>query len=158
MKTGHSQNIKLLKKILSTNNNLSQITTDLLNPARIDQGEFNFDLEKNNIVKVVKKNVKDLTSKADGKNIHLTFINKTLNLPEFLFNSKKISIALKNTLTNAIEYTPEGGSVSITLANSNDGYAVIIIRDTGIGIPKEDLDRIFTKFYRSKELFLFINI
>ncbi len=145
---------ELLEKILSTNNNLSQITTDLLNTARIDGGEFTFDLKKNNIANVVKKYVKNFSSKATEKKIRLTFTNKTPDLPEFLFNPEKMGIVFKNILTNAIDYTPEGGSISVTLTHSNDGYVVIIIRDTGIGIPKEELNRLFTKFYRSKEALL----
>ena len=145
---------ELLEKTLSTNNNLSQIITDLLNTARIDGGKFTFDLKKGDIMNVVKKYVKNFSQKADNKKVHLTFINKTPNLPEFLFNPEKIGIVLKNILTNAIDYTPEGGNVSVTLTHSNDGYAIIIIRDTGIGIPKEELERTFTKFYRSKAALL----
>jgi two-component system phosphate regulon sensor histidine kinase PhoR len=52
-----------------------------------------------------------------------------------------------NLLVNAITYTPRGGKVDATL-EPRDGWAVLSVRDTGIGIPEEDLDRIFERFYR----------
>ncbi|MFI5401589.1 MAG: ATP-binding protein [Planctomycetota bacterium] len=52
-----------------------------------------------------------------------------------------------NLLVNAITYTPRGGKVDVTL-EPRDGWAVLSVKDTGIGIPEEDLDRIFERFYR----------
>jgi len=52
-----------------------------------------------------------------------------------------------NLLVNAITYTPRGGTVDVTL-EPQDGWAVLAVRDTGIGIPEEDRDRIFERFYR----------
>ncbi len=54
---------------------------------------------------------------------------------------------LLNLVTNAIKYTPAGGQVIISLMHS-DGYALVKVSDTGIGIPKEDLEHIFDRFYR----------
>lgn len=65
-----------------------------------------------------------------------------------VFDSKWTSEALSNILDNAIKYTPNGGSVHIQ-ASSYEFFCRIDMRDTGIGIPEEELPRIFQRFYRS---------
>jgi two-component system sensor histidine kinase VicK len=52
-----------------------------------------------------------------------------------------------NLLDNAVKYTPEGGEISLALARQN-GNAEIVVRDTGIGIPENDQQRVFDRFYR----------
>jgi two-component system sensor histidine kinase VicK len=54
---------------------------------------------------------------------------------------------LLNLLDNAVKYTPEGGEISLALARQN-GNAEIVVRDTGIGIPENDQQRVFDRFYR----------
>jgi len=56
---------------------------------------------------------------------------------------------LSNLITNAINYTPENGRVVLS-AESNDDFVVMKVSDTGYGIASEDLDKIFTRFYRAK--------
>ncbi len=144
----------LLQKTQNSNESLAQITADLLNAARIEGKEFIFNFKKHNITKTIEAQLDAFGKKADGKNIEMIFENKAVNMPDFLFDEEKIFIALKNILTNAIDYTPNKGRIVISLENSNDGYTVITIKDTGIGIPEEGLYRIFTKFYRSKKALL----
>jgi two-component system phosphate regulon sensor histidine kinase PhoR len=56
---------------------------------------------------------------------------------------------VSNLITNAINYTPKGGEIHLALSLEN-GYLCIVVADTGWGIPPEDLDRVFTRFYRVK--------
>ncbi|MCK5026898.1 MAG: PAS domain S-box protein [Candidatus Pacebacteria bacterium] len=145
---------ELLQKTQNSNESITQIITDLLNAARIDGKEFLFNFKKNDIVETIKTKLDTFKKKAKEKNIDLIFENKTVSMPYFLFDKEKMLMALKNILTNALDYTQNGGRVSVTLQSANDGYVEISIQDTGIGIPKEELDRMFTKFYRSKEALL----
>ena len=59
-------------------------------------------------------------------------------------------LALKNIIGNAIDYTPSGGKITITL-KKEEALVTVEIIDTGMGISKEDKEKIFTKFYRSEE-------
>ena len=56
---------------------------------------------------------------------------------------------ISNLITNAINYTPQGGEIHLTLSLEN-AYLCIVVADTGWGIPPEDLERVFTRFYRVK--------
>ena len=58
-----------------------------------------------------------------------------------------LALLVRNLLSNAIHYTSQGGQVTVRLAPT-DGWSALTVRDTGIGIPRRDLDRVFERFYR----------
>jgi two-component system sensor histidine kinase VicK len=60
----------------------------------------------------------------------------------------QIEQVLDNLISNALKYTPEGGTISLEARNMDDGMLAISVQDNGIGIPKKDQDRIFERFYR----------
>jgi signal transduction histidine kinase len=80
------------------------------------------------------------------KNLEFTF-NKPQELPKVNVDVEKISLAIQNLLDNAIRYTPSGGKITVSLETKGN-YIEFSIKDTGIGIPKTQQERIFTKFFR----------
>ena len=93
------------------------------------------------------RRVADLLQPASQKK------NQTLNLelptqvPRILGNPDYLERAVSNLIDNAIKYTPDGGTVGVTLGYSHESV-VLEVQDNGIGIPPADLDRIFERFYR----------
>ena len=69
------------------------------------------------------------------------------NLPDVLVDPDRTAQVLRNLVNNALQFTPEGGRITVRLSADGDGLSISVI-DTGIGIPAEDLPRVFDRFYR----------
>ena len=89
-----------------------------------------------------------LKSYADEKNI--TIVENELIVYDQVYADKDmISQVIVNLLSNAIKYTPEGGTVKIeTEVDENSGLSRVSVTDNGVGIPEDDIDHVFDKFYR----------
>ena len=71
------------------------------------------------------------------------------DMPHVLADRQRVVQVLANLVRNAVRHTPEGGLVAVRTAQQADGFAMITVEDTGIGIPPEELQRVFERFYRT---------
>jgi signal transduction histidine kinase len=71
-------------------------------------------------------------------------------LPQLMADEKLIDELFVNLISNAIKYTPMGGQVRVSLSKESEIYVRLEVQDTGIGIPEEDMSRLFTEFFRAK--------
>ncbi len=137
----------LIKKAFLANERLIRIVNDLLDVTRIEEGRYIYKLTSVDFVKIVKEVLELYSQKAKEKNIDLKVF-----LPEIEVNveadAEKIKIAVQNLVENAIFYTPSGKEVEIGL-KTKEKELEFYVRDQGIGIPKSERSRVFTKFYRS---------
>ncbi|MDO9586084.1 MAG: response regulator [Syntrophales bacterium] len=121
---------------------------DLLDISKIEAGKMVQYKELISLHEVIKGVVDTMTAEAQVKKINMQFFSSaaTVNI-----NADRNSIAgiFTNLISNAIKFTPEGGRILINLEDV-DGFLKTCVSDTGIGIKKEDLCRIFDKFYRVK--------
>ncbi|MCK5823767.1 MAG: HAMP domain-containing histidine kinase, partial [Bacteroidales bacterium] len=130
-----------LELIVHQSERCKKIVSGLLNFARKNQVRFeDVDIEK--LAKL------SLNSIIVPRNIKTTFIS---NLSDSMasVDNEQIMQVLTNLNKNAIEAMPNGGELNITL-NKNNNDVIFIIEDTGIGIPKESMDKLFTPFYTTK--------
>lgn len=138
---------KFLNVIVTETDRMTRIVKDLLILSRLDEEQ---DSPKRNENIDLKAFVKDVVDKmqinAEKKNQTLTF--KVLNeTPAFLSDRDKLEQVIINIISNAIKYTSSGGKIEVFTGRIyNDLY--IKVTDNGIGIPKENLSRIFERFYR----------
>jgi PAS domain S-box-containing protein len=123
---------------------LLSIINELLDLSLIDSGEMKLDESLVQIDKIAESSVALLRSKAAVKGIKLTQA-AARNPPLLRGDARRIKQAVVNLLTNAIKFTPAGGSVEISASWSDDGMA-LTVSDTGIGIAAEDLERVTKPF------------
>lgn len=125
---------------------LSRLVDDLQELSRVEAKAYSLDIRSVTVSNLVQTTVKRLTPQATAKHIIL-HPNLPADLPPLQADEDRITQVLVNLVANAIQYTPEGGNVSITAARQADEIH-ISVKDTGVGIPPEHLANLFTRFYR----------
>lgn len=138
---------KIVENGLKSSIRMIDLINDLLNVARIEEGRFGLHFTRQPFIPLIQKAVERIQKLAEEKGVTLA-LNIALPLPLLDIDEEKMSIALENVFNNAIKYTPPGGTVSVSTALVKEGVK-LVVADTGIGIPKDQLQRIFTKFFRA---------
>ena len=126
---------------------LLELINDLLDVAKIEAGKYIQRRVPTNIGKIIEETVALMDSKAKEKGIVLSFSLKDLKPVQA--DPKNIEEVFNNLISNAINYSPDGGQVIVTAQGFGE-YMEIKVEDTGVGIPPEELPKIFDKFYRLK--------
>jgi PAS domain S-box-containing protein len=122
------------------------LVNDILDVSRLDTDTMRFNMEKINVNEVLENALEDIKPSIENKNLKL-IKNFNEDLPKIFGDKYRLSQVLKNLLGNAVKFTDYG---SITLNACTKNKCVLIsIEDTGIGISKDELDKIFTKLYQA---------
>ncbi len=143
--------------ILRNGRRLLRLINQLLDLARIEAGRMTLQTRQEDIVSFLKGLVLSFASAAERKHIALNIIAEDENLIVY-FDRDKLEKIVSNLLSNALKFTPEGGMVSVQLAESSEQLPakklptahclLITIKDTGPGISPEQRDKIFDRFYQ----------
>jgi signal transduction histidine kinase len=135
-----------LHVILNESDRMTKIVQDLLTLSRFDAGSDLLTIDEFSLEQSI-RDVNDAIALEAKKHGHEISISVGKDLPRISGDKARIEQVLLNILTNAVKYTPDGGKIEVT--GSRTGNKVCIkIKDNGIGIPEEDISRIFDRFYR----------
>lgn len=138
-----------IERVYKSTERLVELVNDMLDVSRIESGRIDIKIESVDLEQVIAEVITDFSAKAAEKNIQLTFV--PLGQVEFKVSADpaKLIQVLTNLIGNAIKFTPDGGKVGIT-TQLRSGFVEIQVSDTGVGIDKDDLGKLFAKFVRAK--------
>lgn len=136
-------------KAFESNERALKLIDMMLKADRIDSSDFDLYPVDSDIVEICRKAVLELQPHAEKKKIALDFVADHKHTPLVSIDVDHAQESIMNLVENAIHYTKEGGSVSVRITADTSGVT-IAISDTGIGIPKEDVPKIFNRFFRAK--------
>ncbi len=133
------------RQINQSGRNLLDLINIILDVARIESGRFDLMSERVDIVRLVSTAVRQADAAAQAAEIALT-AELPETLPMLRGDERRLAQVLRNLLSNAVKFTEIGGSVATGARLEPDGGLLIYVRDTGIGIPGSELDRVFEPF------------
>ncbi len=124
---------------------LARLINDVLDFQKLESGKLQFQMRKNDINRIVAEVQKGMTPLAREKGLDLV-VNLDTDLPVITSDRDKIIQVLTNIVDNAVKFTEKGGITIVTSRNKKDDVVLVSVQDTGIGIKKEDMPRLFQRF------------
>lgn len=140
-----------LKKTYLVNERMIELIEDLLNVATIEEGKYLSKIALSNIEEVIQLVVDNNLERARKKDLKLEFKKSGKEMPNIMLDKKKMEMAIENIIDNAIKYTNPGGRITVFLKSIKKDIE-IKIKDTGVGIPQEQQERVFSKFFRGSNV------
>jgi signal transduction histidine kinase len=146
-----SETKTLAEGALHSAEQLATLIDDILNAARIEEGRFGYAFTSADIIDFLAKISGEILPQAEREGIKLYFDRPKEALPRVMIDDKKLAMVVTNLLENAIKYNVDGGEVILAVKKQSEGpFVEVSIKDTGIGIPAEGVEKLFSKFFRAQ--------
>ncbi len=139
-----------VNEIHDASRRMAEMVNDLLNVSRIELGTIAMRIEEFDAVELLRAVESEQHHAAEQKQVTVNVMCAE-NLPHLKADKSQVRMVMQNLISNAIKYTPENGSVEAELSLAGAGREVLFFRvtDTGIGIPKDQRDKVFNKMFRA---------
>lgn len=142
---------ELLKRTHQSNERMIRLIKDLLDVAKIEEGKYIFSYSLESLEIMTQEAIDSLQEVIKSKNLKFDF-KKPIDgkLPRVKVDREKIELAIENLIENALKYTPPGGEVTVSL-KCDKLEVEFKVQDSGIGISKNQQERVFSKFFRTSQ-------
>ena len=141
----------IIEQAYKTNNKVVSLIRDLLAVAEIEEGKYLKKLSLWSIEDIINSVVNDFNDQLKKKKIKIKIFKPQEELPKIMVDVERLKLAFGNIINNAIKYNFGGGSVIVSLVK-HEKYIEVSVKDTGIGIPLSQQNKVFTKFFRSSNV------
>ena len=142
------QSKELADEIRTQAEKLDFLIQSLVKISRLETGTFQFAPSENDIDMLISSAIEQITPKADSKGMEIVYAQESHTAK---FDRKWTQEALFNILDNAVKYSAEQSSITVTV-QMFEMFVCISVKDQGIGIPENELPRIFGRFYRGQNV------
>lgn len=142
------QQEKLLKEAFVSSERMVRLIGDFLNVSRLQTGKFVIERRTVNLSELVRDEIESIQSMAATRDIELSYKGPK-QFPVLQLDEDKIRQVVMNFIDNAIYYSRPQSTIVVRLAK-DEKYATLEVHDHGIGVPKESLEKLFTKFFRAE--------
>ena len=140
---------KVLEVVNRNAHHLFSLVNQILDFQRLGSSNDVLSLDTTDLVALIKNECESYQLMAQQRKMQFTLNSSVDELP-MLVDADKISKVINNLLSNSFKFTPDGGAIGVDIAEGDDGMVQIKVMDNGQGIPKENRDRIFERYYMSK--------
>ncbi|MBF0753359.1 HAMP domain-containing protein [Jeotgalicoccus nanhaiensis] len=141
---------EMVSIIKDESDRMNKLVSELLIIARMDSDDVLYDIKEQNFTMLLDELHQRFDYKLKDNNIELV-IEAGSEMVQFPFDYDKLNQVFTNLIDNAIRYTSRGDMITINVAEDNEDYVSIEVRDTGTGIKRENLKHIFERFYKADE-------
>jgi signal transduction histidine kinase len=141
---------ELIESSIGATNRLLKIVNDILDVAKIEEGQFGYQFQEVDIIQFIEEALQAAEPVAAQYRVRLYFEKPKETIPPIMMDVQKIGMVLSNLLDNAVKYNIPNGEVIVRVEKMPDKhFAIVSVRDTGIGIPPEAMQKMFTQFFRA---------
>jgi signal transduction histidine kinase len=142
----NEQQVRFLRIAHNSIDRLTLLISDLLDLSRIESGQLKLELSPVVLSKILQDSSETYRATIESKNITLT-IEIAKRLPEVLGDDSRIKQVIDNLLSNAMKFTPSGGTIRLVADDMGD-FVLVSVADSGVGVAKENHEKIFEKFFQ----------
>jgi len=144
-----SESTIAVKQIKKQSNRLLNLVNQILDLAKIDANSIKAHFVQGNIIDFLRYLFESFHSAAESKDVQFKS-EFDIDELEMDYDPEKIESVIVNLISNAIKFTPKGGLIEIIVHHDKGGFLVISIKDTGFGIPSDEIENVFHRFYQVK--------
>lgn len=140
-----------LREVYRSNERAINLVNDLLDVSRIQEGHIHLEYRSTKVEKVIQEIIDNFSTLVKSSKVTINFEIINGPLPSVDTDAEKLKRVIINLLSNSIKYSPKEGTIRIALEQT-DGVLKVSVEDSGVGIPKEDQKKVFSKFFRGQNV------